>query len=70
MACCEICGSRCHGTRCAACEQIAANEVRHGDSVPEREDGAEWTVEQQGLDGGAHSGQATLDGGVAREGER
>jgi len=81
---CRICGSPCQGDRCAGCEQIAANEARHG--VPadhyddegdgndgtdqDDSDGDEWTVEQQSLDGGTHEGQATLSGGVAREVER
>jgi hypothetical protein len=37
----------------------------HGDATDD-----EWTVEQQGLDGEQHQGQATLDGGVAKEGEQ
>lgn len=73
MATCERCGARCQGSRCAGCEQIAANEARHGvpsdryEDEKSSDDGdtAEWAVEQQGLDGGIQ-GQARLDGGIVK----
>lgn len=61
---CVECGSPCQGLRCRECEMIAACEARHGDRV----DDQEWRVEQEGIDGDAQ-GQATLDGGVRKEGE-
>ena len=105
---CEVCGSRCHGDRCADCEQVARAEARAsdaGDEIPDSEptpvectgcghryehngqacpecgsrrrryagddrDGSddEWDIEQRGLDGSRHKGQATLAGGVAKDG--
>jgi len=61
---CERCGSPCQGRRCQACEMQAANTTLHGtpsDHDADQDD--EWTVEQQGIDGGPR-GQATLDGGI------
>lgn len=78
---CERCGERCQGDRCAGCEQIAANEARHGvpadhyddddeGSTNHSEGGRGWAVEQQGLGGGQHEGQSTLTGGVTQEVDR
>jgi hypothetical protein len=39
------------------------------DDRADDEDDETWKVEQQGLGGGSHTGQATLDGGVAKDGE-
>ena len=65
MMSCECCGTRCQGRRCAGCAQIETNEARYG--VPADYDDSDWQVEQQGLDG-EFRGQATLDGGVAKDG--
>ena len=105
---CKMCGSRCHGDRCANCEQAARAEASAGDAGVDRpepeptpvectqcgtqyehdgqacpecgsrrrrfagenqDDSAdEWDIEQRGLDGSIHTGQATLAGGVAKDG--
>lgn len=67
---CERCGAPCQGRRCRGCEQDQANEKLYGGATDDGGDAGDgWTVEQQGLDGEAHEGQATLDGGVAKDGD-
>jgi hypothetical protein len=69
---CDRCGAPCRGRLCRGCEDIQRNEKLHGTAVDDvgRDDTSdnEWSVEQQGLDGEVHEGQATLDGGVAKDG--
>jgi hypothetical protein len=58
-------------TECGSCYR-AVQRCPDCGSQRRRYVGGEWTVEQTSLDGGAHEGQATLEGGVARlpEGDR
>lgn len=68
MSKCGKCGRRT--TRSRLCRGCARDE-RHstgpvGGTASDGEDG--WAIEQQGLDGETHDGQATLDGGVAKDG--
>lgn len=68
---CNRCGRQTPRTR--LCKQCARDD-RHstgpvgGTSADSDDDGDEWAVEQQGLDGEAHEGQATLTGGVCKDG--
>jgi len=70
---CQQCGSACQGRRCRGCEQIQRNEKLHGtpgDDVgrDQDRDGETWGIRQQGLGDAEASGQATLDGGIRKEG--
>ena len=59
---CTVCGTRYETDGGDSCPDCGSTRRRYA--------GEEWAVEQQGLDGGTHSGQATLNGGVAREVQR
>ena len=76
---CEQCGMPCQGSLCEICEAARRQRTRYGTadddvgawSADETERQAdEWAIEQQSLTGDAHTGQATLDGGVAKDGGR
>lgn len=62
---CDKCGTPCQGTLCRECEQIRANEKRHGTTVPEPD---QWAIDQQGLGDADAAGQSTLDGGIRPDG--
>jgi len=68
---CDRCGAACQGARCRDCERIAHQEDYYGVPADHVDDAdAErggWAVQQQGLDGEPHTGQATLDG-IAKDG--
>lgn len=57
----------CGETRCRALGETADERPDASESADGEE---EWTVNQQGLGGGRHTGQATLGGGVTREVDR
>lgn len=69
---CDKCGMPCQGAMCRECERAEHQEDYYG--VPSDNyddegdaDGDAW-INQQGLDGETHQGQATLDGGVVKDG--
>jgi hypothetical protein len=76
MSGCQKCGAPTTRSRfCRACgrdERYSSAPV--GGTSADRDDspgettGDDWAVEQRGLDGERHEGQATLDGGVAKDG--
>jgi len=70
---CNKCGTPTSRSR--LCKECALDERYSSGSVGGRAsdgrddaDGEQWSVDQQGLDGEAHTGQATLNGGVAKDG--
>ena len=66
MAKCQKCGRRT--TRSRLCRDCGQDERRDPGPVGGTASDDAWAVEQQGLDGEPHEGQATLDGGVAKDG--
>jgi len=72
---CSKCGMPCSGEKCQACGRADHQEAYYGtvnepepDAEDDQDEGDDWAVVQQGLDGEAHTGQATIDGGVAKDG--
>lgn len=64
---CTDCGAPSQGDRCQTCRQIRHNEEYYG--VPaDHHDREEWRVQQTGLGDRGVNGQATIDGGIVREG--
>jgi len=59
---CTACGARYETDGSDPCPECGSQRRRYA--------GEQWSVEQQGLDGGTHEGQATLDGGVVKEVDR
>lgn len=64
---CTACGHRYDHVG-QACPECGARRRRHVDDDQDDEDDQEWSVDQLGLDGSRHEGQATLAGGVAKDG--
>jgi len=74
---CSSCGMPCQGGKCRSCDRAEHQEDYYGvpadnfDDVDEdvqEDDESDWAVVQQGLDGESHTGQATLEGGVSKDG--
>jgi hypothetical protein len=67
---CERCGYPTPRSR--LCRDCGKDEHRDtgpvgGTASDDRDDTDEWDVQQRGLDGDRHTGQATLEGGVAKD---
>lgn len=57
------------GSQCSPCSIEDSFEGIDLDEPREEETDEEWAVQQQGLDGESHTGQATIDGGVVKDGD-